>query len=148
MGNPLSKCCGRDTTTSQKSSASSTTKSVTTQVNESDETDTVAPEGSLAPAKNNKAAARISRQISSVVSTVFGPKTRSVKEGLKDFPFNFSPEEEKLLIENEIPAEEIENLTIGVDAGGMGVIHIAKWRGQKVAIKEATPQVISKEASL
>ncbi|KAK3813318.1 MAG: kinase-like domain-containing protein [Benniella sp.] len=141
MGNPLSKCCGRDTTTSQKSSASSTNKSVTTQVDESNETDTSAPEGSLAPAKNDRAAARISRQISSVVSTVFGPKTRSIKQGLKEFPFNFSAEEEKLLIDNEIPAEEIENLSIGVDAGGMGVIHVAKWRGQKVAIKEATPQV-------
>lgn len=50
-----------------------------------------------------------------------------------------------MLLSNEIPASEIEKLSIGVDAGGMGIIHVAEWKGIKVAIKEASPHVICKE---
>ncbi|KAF9398180.1 hypothetical protein BGZ94_006082, partial [Podila epigama] len=66
-------------------------------------------------------------------------------QGLKTIGVALSEEERKVLLSNEIPAAEIENLSIGVDAGGMGIIHVAEWRGIKVAIKEAMPQVICKE---
>lgn len=52
-----------------------------------------------------------------------------------------------MLLANEIPSSEIERISIGVDAGGMGIIHVAEWKGIKIAIKEASSHVISKEAS-
>lgn len=53
-----------------------------------------------------------------------------------------------MLLANEIPASEIEKLSIGVDAGGMGIIHVAEWKGTKIAIKEASSHVISKEVRM
>ncbi|KAG0266939.1 hypothetical protein DFQ27_009297 [Actinomortierella ambigua] len=52
------------------------------------------------------------------------------------------------LVSNEIPAIEIEDLSIGVDSGGMGVIHMAVWKGQQVAIKEATASVVAREVDV
>ncbi|KAG0226606.1 hypothetical protein BGW41_004127 [Actinomortierella wolfii] len=52
------------------------------------------------------------------------------------------------LLSNEIPASEIEQLSIGVDSGGMGVIHMAVWKGEKVAIKEATTAVVAREVDV
>jgi len=69
----------------------------------------------------------------------------SLAQGLKTFTDELSVDDQKLLLANEIPAAEIEKLTIGVDAGGMGIIHVAEWKGIKVAIKEAQAHVISKE---
>ncbi|GJJ78575.1 hypothetical protein EMPS_10934 [Entomortierella parvispora] len=72
----------------------------------------------------------------------------SLAQGLKEFSDELSPDDQRLLLANEIPATEIEKLTIGVDAGGMGIIHVAEWKGVKVAIKEALAHVISKEVEI
>ncbi|KAG0327932.1 hypothetical protein BG000_000739, partial [Podila horticola] len=87
---------------------------------------------------------RASRSIASIT----GNRTRSIEQGLKDFPYPLTEEERKVLLANEIPASEIKKLTIGVDAGGMGIIHVAEYKGIKVAIKEASVQVISKEVDI
>ncbi|KAG0347828.1 hypothetical protein BG004_006851 [Podila humilis] len=72
----------------------------------------------------------------------------TLAQGLELTGITLSEEERKVLLSNEIPASEIENLSIGVDAGGMGIIHVAEWKGVKVAIKEASPHVISKEVEI
>ncbi|KAF9971911.1 hypothetical protein BGZ73_005043 [Actinomortierella ambigua] len=59
-----------------------------------------------------------------------------------------SERELRALVSNEIPATEIEGLSIGVDSGGMGVIHVGIWKGQKVAIKEATTAVVAREVDV
>ncbi|KAG0056476.1 hypothetical protein BGZ83_004734 [Gryganskiella cystojenkinii] len=77
------------------------------------------------------------------------PKSLSLAQGLlREETIELSAEDRKLLLANEIPASEIEKLSIGVDAGGMGIIHVAEWKGIKVAIKEAQAQVISKEVEI
>ncbi|KAF9107095.1 hypothetical protein BGX27_008877 [Mortierella sp. AM989] len=72
----------------------------------------------------------------------------SLAQGLDNSSIKLTEEERKVLLANEIPASEIEDLSIGVDSGGMGVIHVAKWKGIKVAIKEASENVISKEVEI
>ncbi|KAF9987392.1 hypothetical protein BGZ75_000654 [Mortierella antarctica] len=72
----------------------------------------------------------------------------SFAQGLERAPSPLSDEDIKVLISNVIPASEIKKLSIGVDAGGMGIIHVAEWKGIKVAIKEASAQVISKEVEI
>jgi hypothetical protein len=76
------------------------------------------------------------------------PQSLSLEQGLEHFPFPLTAEERKVLLSNEIPSAEIEKLSIGVDGGGMGIIHVAEWKGIKVAIKEASLNVITKEVSL
>ncbi|KAF9152206.1 hypothetical protein BGX21_005785, partial [Mortierella sp. AD011] len=69
----------------------------------------------------------------------------SLTQGLEKDNIRLTEAELKVLLANEIPASEIDNISIGVDSGGMGVIHVAEWKGVKVAIKEASDRVISKE---
>lgn len=90
-----------------------------------------------------------SKRVSTLVSSAFsfGPKPRSMKEELSDFPLKLTQEQVDILLANEIPPAEIKDLSIGVDAGGMGVIHLAEYNGEKVAIKEASVNVVFKEAS-
>ncbi|KAF9303402.1 hypothetical protein BGZ74_003803 [Mortierella antarctica] len=76
------------------------------------------------------------------------PKSLTLAQGLETTGIALSDEERKVLLSNEIPASEIEKLSIGVDAGGMGIIHVAEWKGIKVAIKEASPHVICKEVEI
>ncbi|KAF9286963.1 hypothetical protein BGZ68_002393 [Mortierella alpina] len=75
-------------------------------------------------------------------------KFLSFAQELERSPSPLSDADIKVLISNEIPASEIKNLSIGIDAGGMGIIHFAEWKGIKVAIKEASAQVISKEVEI
>ncbi|KAK3819980.1 MAG: kinase-like domain-containing protein [Benniella sp.] len=72
----------------------------------------------------------------------------SLAQGLAHSPYTLSDEEIKVLLANEIPPSEIERISIGVDAGGMGIIHVAEWKGIKIAIKEASSHVISKEVEI
>ncbi|KAF9936001.1 Leucine-rich repeat serine/threonine-protein kinase 2 [Modicella reniformis] len=102
MGNPLSKCCGQDTTTPNRDTSS---------LDETDETD-----------ENN--------------TTDAASSNVQIKK------------EKNYFLANEIPASEIKNLSTRPNVGGMGRIYLAEWKGQKVAIKEASTHVISKEASL
>ncbi|KAF9319374.1 hypothetical protein BG003_009327 [Podila horticola] len=81
-------------------------------------------------------------------ATVAVPKSLTLAQGLETTGITLSDEERKVLLSNEIPASEIEKLSIGVDAGGMGIIHVAEWKGIKVAIKEASPHVICKEVEI
>ncbi|KAG0289388.1 hypothetical protein BGZ96_007059 [Linnemannia gamsii] len=76
------------------------------------------------------------------------PQSLSLEQGLEHFPFPLTAEERKVLLSNEIPSAEIEKLSIGVDGGGMGIIHVAEWKGIKVAIKEASLNVITKEVEI
>ncbi|KAK3837341.1 MAG: kinase-like domain-containing protein [Linnemannia gamsii] len=76
------------------------------------------------------------------------PHSLSLEQGLEQFPFPLTAEERKVLLSNEIPSTEIEKLSIGVDGGGMGIIHVAEWKGIKVAIKEASLSVITKEVEI
>ncbi|KAF9908678.1 hypothetical protein EC991_009606 [Linnemannia zychae] len=76
------------------------------------------------------------------------PQSLSLEQGLAQFPFPLTAEERKVLLSNEIPSAEIEKLSIGVDGGGMGIIHVAEWKGIKVAIKEASLNVITKEVEI
>ncbi|KAI8350711.1 kinase-like domain-containing protein [Mortierella sp. GBAus27b] len=138
MGNPLSKCCGRDTTASSKS---------TTPPNDGNGTETSSvPGGSITTVKDGNAITRISKRVSTLISAPFGPKVLSLEEKVDELPL--TKEQKKALLENKIPPSEIKSLTIGVDAGGMGIIHLAEWKGQKVAIKEASDHVISKEVEI
>ncbi|KAG0273984.1 hypothetical protein BGZ95_010207 [Linnemannia exigua] len=92
------------------------------------------------------------KQISSLTKkSVLGnkqPQSLSLEQGLEQFPFPLTSEERKVLLSNEIPSAEIEKLSIGVDGGGMGIIHVAEWKGIKVAIKEASLNVITKEVEI
>ncbi|KAI1296096.1 hypothetical protein EDD11_007534 [Mortierella claussenii] len=82
-------------------------------------------------------------------SALESPQSLSSEQGFGHrLPFTLTAEERKVLLSNEIPASEIEKLSIGVDAGGMGIIHVAEWKGIKVAIKEASAHVISKEVEI
>ncbi|KAG0003689.1 hypothetical protein BGZ80_005750, partial [Entomortierella chlamydospora] len=72
----------------------------------------------------------------------------SLAQGLEKSNIRLTEAELKVLLANEIPASEIDNISIGVDSGGMGVIHVAEWKGVKVAIKEASDRVISKEVEI
>ncbi|KAI8601372.1 kinase-like domain-containing protein [Dissophora ornata] len=167
MGNPLSKYCVRDTTLPKKKTQKAqktqkTQKPQKTPVSGTDssaealaQTDGVEAQPPVAPdvtekddivvTETNKPASalfqRMSKRFSVLGNTVAGRKTQSIEHGLKTFPFPLTGEEKKFLIENEIPASEIKKLSIGVDVGGMGTIHMAEWKGQKVAIKEASADV-------
>jgi len=166
MGTPLSKCCATDTTIPKKkenvvapaSSApvSSTANALVDAQGQRIEGET--PTAAYVPPKGVvvvKSGAtegpsffqRVSTQFSSITNTVIGPKSITLEQGLRTFPYPLTEEERKILLANEIPASEIKKLSIGVDAGGMGIIHVAEWKGIKVAIKEASAHVISKEAS-
>ncbi|KAF9951286.1 hypothetical protein BGZ72_007183 [Mortierella alpina] len=163
MGNPLSKCCGEDTTdlpvppTKKGQATASTGTTGTTQAAPAESTSalvdtngqrieaTNAPKSS-ASSSSTKTAPNFFKRISTQISTLGGQKNRSIEQGIKTLPYTLTEEEKRILLANEIPASEIKNLSIGVDAGGMGVIHMAEWKGQKVAIKEASSHVISKEA--
>lgn len=159
MGNPLSKCCAEDTTVSRKkiaitkstrtsngvkttTIASSSTAASSTAASSSHE-----PVASYVPSKDDVSTkdASFFHRVSGSIASITGNRTRSIEQGLKDFPYPLTEEERKVLLANEIPASEIKKLTIGVDAGGMGIIHVAEYKGIKVAIKEASVQVISKE---
>ncbi|KAF9217736.1 hypothetical protein BGZ59_000065 [Podila verticillata] len=88
----------------------------------------------------------VRRRSSNVTATI--PKSLTLAQGLDTTGVILSDEERKVLLSNEIPASEIEKLSRGVDAGGMGIIHVAEWKGIKVAIKEASPHVICKEVEI
>ncbi|KAG0322656.1 hypothetical protein BGZ99_003203 [Dissophora globulifera] len=166
MGNPLSKCCAEDTTlprNKNKAGANSADASNASLVDSTARADADEPVAAYVPGKNdnavdypndstNKSAPgffqRVSQQFSSLSSAIVGPRTKSIEEGLEEFPYPLSEEERQVLIKNAIPASEIKKLSIGVDAGGMGIIHVAEWKGQKVAIKEASIRVISKEVEI
>lgn len=104
------------------------------------------------PATSKRPASSFFKQISSSLtkkSSPAIPKSLSLEQGLEQhFPFPLTAEERKVLLSNEIPSAEIEKLSIGVDGGGMGIIHVAEWKGIKVAIKEASLDVITKEVRL
>lgn len=104
------------------------------------------------PATSKRPASSFFKQISSSFtkkSSPANPKSLSLEQGLEQhFPFPLTAEERKVLLSNEIPSAEIEKLSIGVDGGGMGIIHVAEWKGIKVAIKEASLDVIIKEVRL
>ncbi|KAF9348436.1 hypothetical protein BGX26_000160 [Mortierella sp. AD094] len=145
MGNPLSKCCAQDTTLPKTTTTVSENESL---VNANGTAETEPPVAAYVPVKGDKKSSpTLSQRISSLVSTVVGPKIISIEQGLKSYP-ELTEEEKSVLIKNAIPSSEIENVTIGVDAGGMGIIHMAEWKGQKVAIKEASIHVISKEVEI
>ncbi|KAF9924026.1 hypothetical protein FBU30_005932 [Linnemannia zychae] len=131
MGNPLSKCCSNDSNV----------------VYDDNTTDPLLG-GNPAPSydtskgnadSNKSSTPSLFQRISAAFS--IGNAPRSIEEGLKTFPFPLSEAEKEVLLRNEIPASEIKKLSIGVDAGGMGIIHVAEWKGQKVAIKEASAHV-------
>ncbi|KAG0025285.1 hypothetical protein BGZ82_010116, partial [Podila clonocystis] len=166
MGNPLSKCCADDTTVSRETiTATKTTKTsngvkaTTTASSSTAASSTVAspsnePVASYVPPKNDTLTKdrslfqRVSGSLSSITGTIVGNRARSIEQGLKDFPYPLTEEERKVLLANEIPASEIKKLSIGVDGGGMGIIHVAEYKGIKVAIKEASIHVISKEVDI
>ncbi|KAH7048583.1 kinase-like domain-containing protein [Linnemannia elongata] len=104
------------------------------------------------PATSKRPASSFFKQISSSLtkkSSPAIPKSLSLEQGLEQhFPFPLTAEERKVLLSNEIPSAEIEKLSIGVDGGGMGIIHVAEWKGIKVAIKEASLDVITKEVEI
>ncbi|KAF9430030.1 hypothetical protein BGZ76_000994 [Entomortierella beljakovae] len=75
-------------------------------------------------------------------------KSSPLEQGLEKRSIWLTKEERKVLLANEIPASEIKNLSRGADSGGMGTIHFAEWKGIKVAIKEASSNVISKEVEI
>ncbi|KAG0271369.1 hypothetical protein BGZ95_000833, partial [Linnemannia exigua] len=135
MGNPLSKCCSNDNNvvyddnnTTQPLLASNPVPLYNS------------------PMDNGVANNNSQRSLLQSISTFFtiGGTPRSIEQGLKTFPFPLSEAEKKVLFENEIPAKEIKRLSIGVDAGGMGIIHVAEWKGKKVAIKEASVEIYSR----
>ncbi|KAF9908106.1 hypothetical protein EC991_010234 [Linnemannia zychae] len=136
MGNPLSKCCSND-------------NNVVYDDNTTDPLLTSTPVPSYNSPKDsgvgNNAESSFFRRVSAAFT--IGGTPRSVEQSLRTFPFPLSQAEKEVLLRNEIPASEIKKLSIGVDAGGMGIIHVAEWKGKKVAIKEASAHVISKEAS-
>ncbi|KAF9918585.1 hypothetical protein BX616_007599 [Lobosporangium transversale] len=141
MGNPLSKCCAQDTTLPKKTGDAPMNASNQSLISDS----RVEPAAPVATKENNQSPnffQRISRQFS------VGQKSQSIEQGLQNFPYPLTEEEKQVLLRNEIPATEIKKLSIGVDAGGMGIIHVAEWKGQKVAIKEASAHVISKEVEI
>ncbi|KAF9989316.1 hypothetical protein BGZ75_006744 [Mortierella antarctica] len=166
MGNPLSKCCREDTTdapvpptkkgqatvstgttgTAQAIPTESTSALVDTSGQRIEATNAATKSRSLT--SSTKTPRNVFKRISTHISTLGNQKNRSIEQGLKTLPFTLTEEEKRILLANEIPASEIKKLSIGIDAGGMGVIHMAEWKGQKVAIKEASSQVISKEASV
>ncbi|KAG0372128.1 hypothetical protein BGX24_000695 [Mortierella sp. AD032] len=139
MGNPLSKCCSNDDNV------------VYDDNNTTDPLLASNPVPSYNTPKDIGVANRMNSQRSFFkrISAAFtiGGTPLSIEQGLKTFPFPLSEAEKEVLLKHEIPSTEIQRLSIGVDAGGMGIIHVAEWRGQKVAIKEASINVISKEAS-
>lgn len=163
MGNPLSKCCAEDTTVPRKkititrttktsngvkttTTASSSTGASSTAASESEPVASYVPPKDDASTKDNASLfQRISGSLASITDTIGGSPSRSIEQGLKDFSYSLTEEERKVLLANEIPASEIKKLSIGVDAGGMGIIHVAEYKGIKVAIKEASVHVISKE---
>lgn len=136
MGSPLSKCCSND-------------KNVVYDDNTTDPLLASNPVPSYNTPKDTTANKDSEPSFFQRISAAFtiGGTPHSIEQGLKTFPFPLSEAEKEVLLRNEIPASEIKKLSIGVDAGGMGIIHVAEWKGQKVAIKEASAHVISKEAS-
>ncbi|KAF9335284.1 hypothetical protein BG006_000424 [Podila minutissima] len=166
MGNPLSKCCAEDTTVPRKkititrttktsngvkttTTASSSTGASSTAASKSEPVASYVPPKDDASTKDNASLfQRISASLASITDTIGGSPSRSIEQGLKDISYSLTEEERKVLLANEIPASEIKKLSIGVDAGGMGIIHIAEYKGIKVAIKEASVHVISKEVDI
>ncbi|KAF9919977.1 hypothetical protein FBU30_010298 [Linnemannia zychae] len=175
MGNTLTKCCTEDVNLRKRrdrlSKASPTLRVVNNDSSSTnqDEIELPAPaitsSTSVQPEEtttsntldNSKTSSRKSiaflKQISSSFSkkpaSASNSKSLSLEQGLEQhFPFPLTPEERKVLLQNEIPSSEIEKLSIGVDGGGMGIIHVAEWKGIKVAIKEAALDVITKEVEI
>ena len=164
MGSPLSKCCAEDTTvvkgktttrTKVVKTATTATASSSTATSSAVASSSIEPVASYVPPKvdaSTKAAnksgsffKRVSGSLASITDGITGQRHRSIEQGLKDFPYPLTEEERKMLLANEIPSSEIKKLSIGVDSGGMGIIHVAEYNGIKVAIKEASVHVISKE---
>ncbi|KAK3839569.1 MAG: kinase-like domain-containing protein [Linnemannia elongata] len=137
MGSPLSKCCSND-------------KNVVYDDNTTDPLLASNPVPSYNTPKDTTANKDSEPSFFQRISAAFtiGGTPHSIEQGLKTFPFPLSEAEKEVLLRNEIPASEIKKLSIGVDAGGMGIIHVAEWKGQKVAIKEASAHVISKEVEI
>lgn len=137
MGSPLSKCCSND-------------ENVVYDDNTTDPLLASNPVPSYNSPKDDTANKNSEPSFFQRISAAFtiGGTPRSIEQGLKTFPFPLSEAEKEVLLRNEIPASEIKKLSIGVDAGGMGIIHVAEWKGQKVAIKEASAHVISKEVEI
>ncbi|KAG0278433.1 hypothetical protein BGZ96_002370 [Linnemannia gamsii] len=130
MGSSLSKCCCND-------------NNVVYDDNTTDPLLASNPAPSYNTSKDNVAKTNSEPSFFQRVSARFslGGTPRSIEQGLKTFPYPLSEAEKEVLLRNEIPASEIKKLSIGVDAGGMGIIHVAEWKGQKVAIKEASAHV-------
>ncbi|KAF8957300.1 hypothetical protein BGZ46_002210 [Entomortierella lignicola] len=105
--------------------------------------------------KNNNSTTNKSHPVTATVSCntttttlTDQPKSLSLVQGLAEGQLKLTDDERKVLFANEIPASEITDLSIGVDSGGMGIIHVAMWRGIKVAIKEASEKVITMEIEI
>ncbi|KAF9182190.1 hypothetical protein BGZ51_004875 [Haplosporangium sp. Z 767] len=152
MGCPLSKDAtlppktndGTTTATGGSSSGLVDTSGQSIDVN-------VAAKGGSVTSEGNKSAPTFFKHLSTRLTSLGkndSQKTRPIEQGLKTFSSELTEDEKKVLLANEIPASEIKKLSIGVDAGGMGIIHVAEWKGQKVAIKEASAHVISKEVEI
>ncbi|KAF9092700.1 hypothetical protein BGX29_010331 [Mortierella sp. GBA35] len=131
MGNPLSKCCRNDDNVVHDDQTAGPLLANNSVPSYSSPKDTAAAKKNSEPS--------FFKRISSHFT--LGGTPRSIEQGLKTFPFPLTEEEKEILLRNEIPAAEIKKLSIGVDAGGMGIIHVAEWKGQKVAIKEASARV-------
>ncbi|KAF9116982.1 hypothetical protein BGX27_007036 [Mortierella sp. AM989] len=150
MGNPLSKCCAQDTSVPKKGTGTAAVNESTSLLTGPNSTIDTAPVASYVSAKESSPTffQRISEKFSSLSNTVVGQKSRSIEQGIKTLSIPLSEEEKLALLKYEIPGHEIMKLTIGIGAGGMGIIHMAEWKGQKVAIKEASIHVISKEVEI
>ncbi|KAF9585728.1 hypothetical protein BGW38_001026 [Lunasporangiospora selenospora] len=176
MANPLSLCCGKrapETAPQQKSATTSVVSTAPTVTPAPStaalidangqaivrEADTVAKASSTGTPQDSSIVAsasqpapgflkRLSTHLSTLTSTGTKGKADSVEQGLQHFDVPLSAEDRRVLLESEIPSKEIENLSIGVDAGGMGIIHRAEWKGIQVAIKEASAHVIAKEVEI
>ncbi|KAG0055318.1 hypothetical protein BGZ83_008957 [Gryganskiella cystojenkinii] len=154
MGNPLSKCCATDTTVPKNKTNAVAPITAPTDALGQPHPEGETPVATYAPPKDNGIVAvksettdgptffqRALTRFSSLANTMARPKTISIEQSLRTFPYPLTEDERKVLLANEIPASEIKDLSIGVDAGGMGIIHFAEWKGIKVAIKEASAHV-------
>ncbi|KAF9438740.1 hypothetical protein BGZ76_005259 [Entomortierella beljakovae] len=139
MGNPISKFCSQDTTVYEEIANSGPANVSTSDVTNS-ATDANSPV--IARVPTNTA----NKSTSNTLQDILGDKG-SIQQAIKDLKLESKLEKRELqtLQRHEILTSEIKELSIGVDGGGMGIIHMAKWKGRKVAIKEADIKVILRE---
>ncbi|KAF8930069.1 hypothetical protein BGZ47_000751 [Haplosporangium gracile] len=142
-----------NTTGTTKASASASGQQSTLDGTTDSNTTSTPKDASAAATTSKRPVSSFFKQISSSLTKKstppINPQSLSLEQGLdQHFPFPLTAEERKVLLANEIPSTEIEKLSIGVDGGGMGIIHVAEWKGIKVAIKEASLNVITKEVEI